>query len=133
MRMRIAEYFGEISVKISRFRDSRKISRFHVRFQVFTKDFKISGEISRFHEDFKISRTISKISVEISARVQQVADPSYIYYRVNNQFTDASINGRLYLEKRCCSAYNSSISTSMYCPGTCTAKMSCRLQTSATL
>ena len=54
-------------------------------------------------------------------------------HSVNNQFTDASINGRLYLEKRCCSAYNSSISTSVYCPGTCTAKMSCRLQTSATL
>ena len=57
----------------------------------------------------------------------------FYVYRVNNQFTDTSINGRLYLEKRCCSAYNSSISTSMYCPGTCTAKMSCRLQTSATL
>ena len=53
--------------------------------------------------------------------------------RVNNQFTDISINGRLYLDKRCCSAYNSSISTSVYCPGTCTARMSCRLQTSATL
>ena len=84
MRMRIAEYFGEISVKISRFQSrfqdfgqdfeiSRKISRFHVRFQVFTKDFKISGEISRFHEDFKISRKISKISVEISARAYGIS------------------------------------------------------------
>ena len=63
MRMRIAVYFGEISVKISRFQSrfqdigqdfeisrkiSRKISCFHERFQDFRGDFKISRRFQDF-------------------------------------------------------------------------------------
>ena len=91
----------------------------------------------------KIRKQISVRVIKCDTRFKNETHPQIVttnillrsqhIYRVNNQFTDASINGRLYLEKRCCSVYNSSISTSVYCPGTCTAKKSCRLQTSATL
>ena len=58
--------FSEISRFHSRFQDftrdfkiSLEISRFHSRFQDFTRDFKISLEISRFHSRFQDSLEIS--------------------------------------------------------------------------